>query len=291
MIEINPYELDPEEARHQFYDYQERIFRKIHSEMDDVQDDITYILYHHYHPKNFNNIDPDVLKFLEKHGLKRSLKGRETDKANPDYYLAAYFGMETAENFFNNSVNMDFDTQLSNLSYAKNQLAILKVLSPTGEPKHKSRNKTGQSKGAKIANKNRYALTRQRAEVEWNKFKRTVLDWVKFKNNLEQYEKEINTTLKEFEQSFFNTLTGMRLKGSSAETKNLLDEKYTDSVQNPPLVIGWIRELEELPNKQKEQADKKRKQRRIDKMMENSPYAPLGIQLRREKNKILKEIN
>ena len=286
MMEINPYELDPEEARHQFFDFQERVFNKIRSEMYDVQDDISYIVQCYDHSYDFSDIDYEVITYLKKNGLNiQHVEPKKDKKANLDYYLAMYLGLETAEHFFRNFKTMDFDTQLSNLSYAKNQLAILKVLSPTGKPKYKLRSTTGQSKGAKIANKNRYALTRQKAEVEWNKFKRTVIDWVKFKNEPEKFEKEINTTLKEFEKSFFNILTGMRLKGASAETKNLLDEKYTDSVQNPPLVIGWIRELEELPNKQKMQADKKRKQRRIDQMLENSPYSPLKIQLRREKIK------
>lgn len=286
MIEINPYELDPEEARHQFYDYQERIFRKIHSEMDDVQDEITYILYHHYHPKNFNNIDPDVLKFLEKHGLKRSLNGHETDKANPDYYLAIYLGLETAEHFFKNFENMDFDSQLSNLSYAKSQFAIVKALSPTGEPKHKITSTKGQSKGAETRNRNRYRLTRQRAEIEWNKHKRTLNKWEEFKNSPALYEKEIKAILKTFEQSFFDELSALGHKQPNADYQKLLNEKYVNN-----LAIGWIRELEELPNKEKEQADKKRKQRRIDKMIENSPYAPLKIQLRREQNKISKEID
>lgn len=282
MIEINPYELDPEEARNQFFDYQKRIFNKLLDEMYDVQDDISYIVQHYDHSYDFSDVDCEVITYLEKHGLLiKPTEACKGNKANPDYYLAIYFCLETAEYFFKNFKNMGFDCQLSNLSYAKKQFAIVEALSPTGEPKHKIRNTKGQSKGANISNENRYKLTRQKAYIEWDKYKRTVAEWGNLKSTDDQYEKQINVILKEFEKSFFNLLTGMRLKGANTETQNLLDEKYTDSTQNPPLVIGWIKEVEGISNSQKEQANKKRKERERRKLLESNPYYKFSVRVRK----------
>lgn len=269
MIEINPYELDLEQARCQFYDYQKRIFKKFANEMQNLLDDLEYILLCRSHPYDFSCVDNEILGYLEKKGLKIiPVEPEKDNKANQDYYLALFFGLETVEYFFKNYKNMVLDAQFDALSYAQKQLAVLENLSPTGQPKHKPRNTEGQSKGAKAANKNRYMLTRQRAKIEWDEHKRTLPEWHKFKNNPKKYAKEIEIALRGFEKAFFNSLTGMRLNGANSEIKKMLDEKYTDSMQNPPLAIGWIKEIEELPNKQKEQADQKREQRRIDKMME-----------------------
>lgn len=269
MIEINPYDLDPEEVRRQFFDYQERIFNKIRTEMYDVQDDILYILQCYDHAYDFSDVDYEVMEYLEKNGLKiQQIEAKKENKANPDYYLAMYFGLETAEHFFTNSKTMGFDTQLSNLSYAKNQLAILNALSPTGEPKRKVRNTKGQSKGGKISGENRYKITRQRAKIEWEKYKRNIPEWKEYIQEFREYENEIEKIIKSFEKFFDNTLTGLRLKGASEENKKLMDEKYTDSTQMPRLAIGWIKEWENLPNKQKEIAN----QKRLNRKFKDSPF-------------------
>lgn len=76
-MEINPYELDPEEARHQFFDFQERIFNKILSEMYDVQDDISYIVQCYDHSYDFSDIDYEVMTYLKKMDLKHSMLRRK----------------------------------------------------------------------------------------------------------------------------------------------------------------------------------------------------------------------
>lgn len=268
-MEVNPYELDPEEARHHFFDFQERIFNKIRSEMYDVQDDISYIVQCYDHSYDFSDVDCEVMTYLRKNGLNtQHIEVKKDKKANLDYYLAMYFGLETAEHFFRNFKTMDFDTQLSNLSYAKNQLAILGALSPTGEPKHKVRNTKGQSKGGKVSGESRYKITRQRAKTEWEKYKRNIPEWKKYIREFSQYENEIEEIIKSFEKSFDNALTGLRLKGASEENKKLIDEKYTDSTQIPRLAIGWIKEWENLPNRQKEIAH----QKRLNRKFKDSPF-------------------
>ncbi|ENU25644.1 MULTISPECIES: hypothetical protein [Acinetobacter] len=277
MMEINPYELDPVEARHQFFDFQERIFNKIRSEMYDVQDDISYIVQCYDHSYDFSDVDYEVMTYLKKNGLKtKHVEAKKEKKANLDYYLAMYFGLETAEHFFRNFKTMDFDTQLSNLSYAKNQLAILGALSPTGEPKQKVRNTKGQSKGGKVSGENRYKITRQRAKTEWEKYKRNIPEWQKYIREFSQYENEIEEIIKSFEKSFDNALTGLRLKGASEENKKLIDEKYTDSTQIPRLAIGWIKEWENLPNRQKEIAH----QKRLNRKFKDSPFRNFELKIK-----------
>ena len=105
---INPFDLDPCEAREEFLNFLDQIERHFLSQMYDVHDDISYILYHHYHPKNMGNIHPEVIEFLKNNGLKTENEpNKSRDKANNDYYLAAYYGLETCNHFFENYKNMN----------------------------------------------------------------------------------------------------------------------------------------------------------------------------------------
>ena len=53
LIMINPFDLDPYEAKRNF-----QIFRSnrtlFFSQIHDVSDDISYMLHHHYHPENMS---------------------------------------------------------------------------------------------------------------------------------------------------------------------------------------------------------------------------------------------
>lgn len=281
MPRINPYDLDPEEARHAFADFMDEVFNKIRNEMWEIDHEISYILHMRYHPKNFDNIDFEVVSYLEKNGLKRTDKATtKSEKANSDYYLAAYFGLEITEYFRKNHQSMSFDHQINDLCYAKKQLAILETLSPIGTPKNQGRDTSGQSKGAKIRNTNKYQLTRQRAIIEWESYKKALPEWLEYKNDPSINENRINETLKDFEQEFCKSLIALKYSKAKSEVADLLDEKYTDSMANPPLAIGWILEYENLPNKQKEQANKKRRERKY----KDSPFKTLD-ELIKIKNK------
>lgn len=74
MTRINPYSLDPEEARHSFAVFLDEVFNKIRSEIWDINDEISYILNHHYHPRNLSNIDVEVVSYLEKKVSKEQIK-------------------------------------------------------------------------------------------------------------------------------------------------------------------------------------------------------------------------
>lgn len=277
MTRLNPYDLDPDEARHAFANFNDEVFSKIRSEMWDINHEISYILHHYYHPINLDNIDVEVVSYLEKNGLKRTDKtATKPEKANPDYYLAAYFALETIEHFFKSHQTMSFDSQINNLCYAKKQLAIVETLSPIGIPKNNQRNTSGQSMGAKIKNTKKYQLTRQRAQIEWEKYKKTISEWHAYKSDPLTHEQKIDELLKSFEQLFFNSLSSMQYRNSNSDNLNLLNERYTDSMANPPLAIGWIKELEEFPNRQKEHANKKR----LNRKFKDSPYQTLEMRLK-----------
>jgi len=266
---INPFDLDPCEAREEFLNFLDQIERHFLSQMYDVHDDISYILYHHYHPKNMGNIHPEVIEFLKNNGLKTENEpNKSRDKANNDYYLAAYYGLETCNHCFENYKNMEFDSLVSNLNYAKSQLAIMEALSSTGEPKHKIKDTEGQKLGAYITSTKKYRFTRQLAYEKWEDYKQSLLKWEIYKNNLVQYEAEIDGILKEFEQGLLNDLTALawKKKKTQAET-DMINEMYTDSTTKPPLAIGWIKEIEGLPDRKKEKA----KQKRFDRENKNSP--------------------
>jgi hypothetical protein len=177
MAKINPFELDPYEAREEFDNYLHQIERHFFSQMADVHDDISYILQNHYHPKNMSKIHSEIIDLLIKNGLKIIATPKGTEKANEDYYLAAFYGLETCNNFFENYKNMEFESLVSNLTYAKSQLAIMEALSPTGEPKHKTKSTDGQRQGANTTNSLKYKLTKQRAYTQWETYKKDMLEW------------------------------------------------------------------------------------------------------------------
>lgn len=266
MAKINPFELDPYEAREEFDNYLHQIERHFLSQMWDVNEDISYILQNHYHPENMSNIHPDIIDLLIKNGLEITATPKETEKANEDYYLAAFYGLETCNNFFENYKNMEFESLVSNLTYAKSQLAIMDALSPTGEPKHKTRSTDGQRQGANITNSRRYKLTRQRAYTQWEIYKKDILEWEVYKENLNQFESKIDEILKEFEESFLRDLSAFQRnkKKKTQEETDMINEMYTDSSTKPPIAIGWIKEIEGLPDRVKE--------KRAEEKFKDSPY-------------------
>lgn len=280
MTIIDPFEFEPREAQHEFANFQDEIYRQIHSEMWEIQHELGYILWHSHHPENFGDVDNEVYLFLKENGLKQSKPIKNNEKANPDYYLAMYWGLEVTERFFKNYRDWDFDIQLSNLLYAKQQLSIVEALSSTNAPKHKSKDTKGQSKGATTRNQNVYRFSRQKAIIEWEKYKKNLPEWRGFKQDFETHMSDIDKVLKEFEQKFCNLLSFYKYKGATTDVTALLEEKYTDSTANPPLAIAWIKEHENIRNIQDENAKKKRKEREF----KNSVYAPLDIQLNRQRN-------
>lgn len=257
MFYLNELDPSPKDAQQQLDDIYEDINRKIW----DIDDEITYILSHYDHSKNMDNIDSEVISYLQRYGLKISDREPENSElANSDYYLAMYFALETIEYYHSNSESMDYYQRMEQLYYVSKQWGIIDLLSKN---KIKVRNTKGQSKGGKVAGENRYKFTRQRAKIEWEKYKRNIPEWKKYIREFSEYENKIEEIIKNFEKFFDNALTGLRLKNSSEENKSLLDEKYTDSTQIPRLAIGWIKEWENLPNKQKEIATQKRLRRKF----------------------------
>lgn len=259
-MEINPFELDPYDAREKFADFLDEIQRTFLSQMYDIHDDISYILICHTHPFDFSDIDNELLSYLKVRGLNiKPIESKKENKANPDYYLAMYWGIETAENFFSTLKKMDFDSQLNNLIYAKKQLAVMEALLPNGKPKHKIKSNKGQIRGADITNNNKYLYTKNRALNEWNIYKQELIGWEFYKINHLQYETKISHLLKEFEIYFLNNLSKLAWKKKKTEDEEqVVREKYTDSMTKPPLAIGWILELEGLPDRKKEKVKQKK---------------------------------
>ncbi|GEM_PF-6972277 len=270
MFYIN--ELDPSQknVQQQLAD----IYKDISNKIWDIDDEITYILHHYYHSKNMDHIDSEVISYLQRHGLKISdREPKNGEQADLDYYLAMYFALETIEYYRGNCENMDFPQRMEQLYYVSKQWGVIDLLSKT---KPKVKNTKGQSKGGKIAGENRYKFTRQKARIKWEEYKRNIPEWNKYVREISRYENEIEEIIKSFERSFDNTLTGLKLKGASEENKKILDEKYTDSTQMPRLAIGWIKEWENLPNKQKEIATQKRLKRKF----KDSPFVNIGTRTR-----------
>lgn len=279
MNEVEPFDLDPYEARYFFADYKDGINDSLSSAYHDIYEEIIYSIYHNKHPNDFSEIEPEVVDYLINIGLKPDVKLNK--KANPDYYYAAYEVIDTYESFNLSGRNWDFTTKLNNLLYLKSKLAIMDSVDFDGKPKIKLKNKTGYSQGAKAKKNLTYRHTRKLALELWDKYKETIQNWTKLKQDHENHDKVIRKIIgKDFEIILCNEIFKLKHGSTNPISKAILDEKYTDKVTSPRPVVGWVLAHEGLPNSDQAKKEENRKKR----LMMKSKFQKLKNQLKTYKN-------